>query len=374
MTNDLITVVTPTFGFDSPLRLSVLCSELREFTNLPFRHIVSDDGTNSQRVRDHQRKICTRHGAEWISNPGKPIYGVASNLNYLFSHVKTPWCYFVEDGVRPSLGWLEAAMDFIAKIGSKEWHGKRVGLAGFAPMYSYLLAWGKAFHTSLPTIKWVEPDYGKYSHPVLYEFYGPWNDGLWNWDRICDNVLDYCYTSPDWGNLPEHFEYFRRVMLLGLYPPHDPHDVTIHDKAKFLYWTFGAWPQRRRAYLSWYASPHPLINMDAFRAVGGFRDDATNWDNLLCQRMWKNGYLVMAVEGPPWLHLNGQGFRAFDDGMEPRRRNDHTDYSMIDYGMDTMKAAPQLAHDAGITLSVRREIEAQLEKINLDEIEGWPKA
>src|ERR1700691_1857671 len=124
MTTDLVTVCTATLG-DSYKHLGRSLEELRRFTKLPFRQIVSDDGSSNPDDQMRQRGVCERFGAEWTENPG-PTYGISYNLNWLCEKVKTPWVFIIEDAVRPSMGWLETAMDALERVGLKTWNGRKV--------------------------------------------------------------------------------------------------------------------------------------------------------------------------------------------------------------------------------------------------------
>ncbi len=361
MSTDLLTVVTTTVG-DSAGRLEHLCAELRRFTHLPFTQIICDDGTLSLDSRSKQRIIAGRHrDCLWTDNPG-PTWGVSYNLNHALSLVKTPWVYLVEDGLRPSWWWLETAIDAIYKIGSKRWQGFPVGMIGFSHVQDWQLAMGKAIPTDRRVIEWY-----RHSTDLCYDhFYGPWNDGYWCWKRLIPGLIETA-GSDQAGELVNEMAVFRGILADGFPSNPDP------EQQRWLWWLQGHWPLHRHAYCGWYPGAFMLVNMDAWRAVGKFRDGCTFFEGHLGTRMGMGGYLSLCCQSPLWLHQPNQGFKAQGQG-QARSPCDHRDTDEVfrqDFQGLSHMDAPNVRANAVISLDVQRAVNEELKDVQLDLFPGW---
>lgn len=347
-TLDLLTVVTLTVG-DSASALETLCAELRKFTRLGFRQIISDNGTISGEARQRQRDVACRHDAHYTENPG-PTYGIDANLNHALSLVKTPWFFLVEDGLRPSWGWLETARWYIENVGAREWQGFQVGMMGTSIIPSWLLSMGDA----IPGPSTFDDFYASRGEG----FYGDWNDGYWCWRRLADGVGRKCHVEgAGWLGEPS---LLRALVLNSLDPPGDIHDKDFPLKSRFYYWTLGFWPQVRSAALSWYASPPVIINTRMCREAGGFRNSCTFFEGHLGTRLARSGILSLRMETPPWLHLPGQGFaRAKTQSKAPQIYRDEYQIFLDDFGHGHLVAGNKVAL-VKIPLEVQRSINTEL--------------
>lgn len=317
MTNplaDQITVVTCTLG-DSASHLSRCLTELRQFTKIPFRQIVSDDGTADRSVCDRQRAVCEAHGAEWVENPG-PTFGISYNLNSVFGRVTTPWAFLVEDGLRPSLGWLETALDALGQVGLEEWNGRKVGALGMATSYEN---WHLAHPAVLPEGPGLGGTFDQMNQSIYEAFWGSsrhphWNDGLWCWARMEPRVYAAC-RSQEADSWPEVIQRTWRQPVLrremGGHPkwPGHPEHGWQHTSG---------WPRTRSC--CWVMGPSAwgLYNIEAWRKAGKFRDGCTFYEGHLGVRLAREGYLSVNCECPPWFHMSGLAFRCKDRQRTPR--------------------------------------------------------
>jgi hypothetical protein len=317
-----LTVVTATLG-DSYKHLGVSLRELRKFTKLPFRQIVSDDGSSNPDDQMRQRSVCEPNGAEWIQNPG-PVYGISYNLNWLCENVRTPWAFVIEDSVRPSMGWLETACDALERIGYRKWNGRTVGAIGMTTSFE---AWHLACANVIPCELGLEGFFdqnGDTQHDCFYgsEFHnGDWNTGYICWQAMHDQCLKTCQIPGHGDKWPE---IIRRTWR----------DPILRGEIGCMRWAqiqgnwgwqaLSGWPRTRGA--SWAMGPSAwmLLNLDAWRDVGRFRDGCTFYEGHLGLRMAKKGYLCINCECPPWLHMSGLAFRIKDHQKTPRH-HEHPD-------------------------------------------------
>ncbi len=310
MSSDLITVVTGTLG-DSCGHLSRVLTELRQFTKIPFKQIVSDDGTANAEVQQRQRAVCEAHGARWIEQPG-PVWGISYNLNYLFEAADTPWVFLIEDACRPGLGWLETALDALEKVGQKEWGGHRVGALGMSTSFEN---WHLACAKALPADLGLEGFFDKKTQTAYDIFWGSacypnWNDGLWCWQRMHQGCLESC-RDPQSNNWPEIIRRTWRDPILR-------HEVGSMMEIGGQWQSLSGWPRTRGC--SWAMGPNAwgLYNVEAWRDVGRFRDGCTFYEGHLGMRLAKKGWLSINCECPPWLHQAGLAFHVRDHHKGPR--------------------------------------------------------
>jgi hypothetical protein len=320
MTEKLVTIVTPTLG-DSAGHLNRQMIDLREMTSLKFRQVVSDDGTIDEGQRHRQRSICNIWGADWGENKCG-TYGISYNMNNLLEQVTTPWALLVEDGLRPSLGWLETATDAIEKIGSKKWLGHSVGMIGTASFNDWHLKLAGALPGNLSVMDFLHRTtaetysafWGSSDHPN-------WNDGLWCWKRMWPGFVKSCWSpeSESWPKTPAPWNFVHLVRY-GKLPEAEPSALTLPalgvfidgdaanlDQSRHLDFK-DVWPARRTAGPAWFPGAFALINMEAWRAVGKFRDGCPFFEGHFGIRLAKAGWLSLYTEFPPWLHYGGMGF------------------------------------------------------------------
>jgi glycosyltransferase involved in cell wall biosynthesis len=363
MTANEVTICTCTLG-DSALHLGTQLAELRRFTKRRFRQIVVDDGTADETMKCNQHKECLHNGALWLENLG-PTYGCSYSWNAALEEVQTPWAFLIEDGLRPGVGWLETALDFIAKIGNRSWHGHKVGMAGFSHIQDWTLRMAGVIPSDLSTMEW-------WKQQGYRDFYGSdWNDGYWCWPRIAGGLLANAEELTDEPLVAR--KIMQNAMEIPAEIKHDENFVKDHDNYKLS--TFpgkSRWPRFRSAKCDWYPGAFMLVNMDAWRAVGKFRDGCTFYEGHLGIRMGQHGYLSLAVEGPPFLHTPSLGFTAGPKvGKTPRLHLDVRDTFLADFGYDNIEA-PRLAN-AVVSLGTQAKINAELAKVELWMDEGWEK-
>ncbi len=318
-----IIVLTATLG-DSCSHLSRNLTELRQFTRLPFRQLVSDDGTANEGVKERQRAVCLAHGAEWVENPG-PVYGISYNLNHLFEIAEDlgyKWAFLIEDAVRPGRGWLETALDALERVGKREWGGRRVGALGMASSYEN---WHLACAGVLGPRATLGNTFDQHSGTTYEQFWGSadyphWNDGLWCWARLHPGTLDACN-----GDEAEHWpEIIKRTWR----------DPVRRGEVGGMRWT-GApfhgwqhtcgWPKTRG--VSWVMGPSAwaLHHLPSWRKAGRWRDGCTYYEGHLGVRLAREGILSLNCECPPWLHMSGLAFRVKDSQGKHPRHHEPTD-------------------------------------------------
>ncbi len=362
MTNSLITVATCTLG-PSGGRLDTYLGELRRFTALPFRQVVVDDGTESESSRMAQQMACDRHGAEWFENPG-PTYGISYAWNHALEQIRTPWAFCLEDGLRPSMGWLETAVDFVQRIGSKRWgpQQRRVGMAGFCHLQDWMLSLGDAW----PGGRDVMDVFRGENEDFLAS---GWNDGLWCWSRMLPGMQRSINSeaAERWTNDVAIF----RDLARGEVSPLIRHPTDI-EQAWQKWRLDNHWPQRRQAWCGWYPGAFMLVNMEAWRRVGRFRDGVTFFEGHLGTRMGMNGYLSLCVEGPPWLHTPSLGFKASGVGKNPRHHDDTREAFVRDFGEDSMDA-PNVLATGVVSIDEQMAVNAELAGVELFMDDRWKR-
>ncbi len=324
--NSFVTVATCTLG-DSAARLEILLSELRRFTDVPFRQVVCDDGTIDEDAKALQRAVCEKYNAEWCETQGG-VYGISYAWNTALDRVETPWVFCVEDGLRPGYGWLETALDAVQRIGDQPWgpHERRVGMMGT----SHIQDWNLGMAGVWPGVSAMDVFHGA-NQPFLEP---GWNDGLWCWDRMMPGVWDAVARSgmEDWER---DVAEFRGLLMTGN-PQWIPPDRCVRpyevDLARFKYDTRDRWPHRRRAGCGWYCGFFAMINLELWRSVGRFRDGCSFVEGHLGVRIGQAGHLGLCVEFPPWLHSPSLGFKANDFGKQPRDHKDTHETFVRDFG------------------------------------------
>jgi len=318
MTQDILTVVTATLGSTAG-NLAVSMEELRDYTDLPFIQIVSDDGTYDDTIKDRQRRVVQSfRGSLWTENPG-PIYGISYNLNYLFSLVKTPWAFVLEDAVRPGRGWLETAMDALEKIGTRKWRGHEVGGIGLTSSFDHweMQVAGMLGDNGLH----VNDFFGRVNHDTYNAFWGPdWNDGLVCWPRLLPKIKKECadLSSQSWH---EDIRRTWRDPLLRGELLTSPFKDTEHGRRAVM----DRWPATRRAWPSTSPGSWGLVNMDIWRKVNRWRDGCTFYEGHLGVRLAQNGYLSVNIHNPPWLHYPSLAFNSMNFGMGKNPRHHEPD-------------------------------------------------
>jgi hypothetical protein len=288
---------------------------LRQFTKIPFRQIVSDDGTRDPDVQRRQREVVEAHGAVWIEQPG-PTYGISYNLNWMFEQAGTPWVFLIEDACRPSMGWLETALDALERVGLKEWGGKKVGALGMTSSYEN---WHLACAKALPCQLYLDAFFDKKNQTIYDIFWGSavfphWNDGWWCWQRMHQGCLESCqdHQADGW---PEIIRTTWRDPILR----HEVGDMRWEEvQGTWGYQSHSGWPRTRRATWAMGPSAWGLYNVEAWRDVGRFRDGCTFYEGHLGVRLAKHGWLSINCECPPWLHQSGLAFHVRDNQKEPR--------------------------------------------------------
>lgn len=293
-------------------------SELRKYTKLPFYQIVSDDGTAYEGEKCKQQvAVQSFDDAQWTENPG-PVYGISYNLNHLFSLVKTPWAFVIEDGVRPGIGWLETAFDALERIGLRQWRGRTVGGIGLTSSFDH---WEMKVAGILGDALHVNDYFGRHSHECYNAFWGgSWNDGLICWPRILPTVKRACAdpSSESWHEVIRRT--WRDPLLRGelLAPKFKDMD---HDRRVLV----DRWPATRRAWPSTSPGSWSLINMDAWNKVGGWRDGCMFYEGHLGVRYAQAGYLNVNIHNPPWLHYPSLAFHSMAWGMGKLPRHHEPD-------------------------------------------------
>jgi hypothetical protein len=361
MTVDDITVVTPTVG-DSAGRLGILCAEMRRYTALPFKQIVCDDGTISPEQHEIRVSLIKHHGFEYFIHPG-PTWGISYNLNYALSQVKTPWAFLIEDGVRPGWCWLEVAVDWLNKVGSKTFAGLPVGCGGMSSIQDWNVAMSGL---------WDVTAVFNGDRSQFYAGGAPgWNDGFWCWPRIMAATVERC--RGDTSNWHGDLLHIKKIMLeqvdelkreLG-------HDFNI---ALQKWYGHDRWPRKRHVGEGRYPGPFLMINMDAWRAIGGFRDGCTFFEGHMGIRMQQHGFLTTVVESPPFVHCPSQGFSESGGARTPRHHEDTDDLFRRDFGYDHMQA-PNMPEVINKVISDEQRAQAarEMAEVNLDCPEVWRK-
>jgi hypothetical protein len=315
MNADLVTVVTGTLG-DSASHLSRVLTELRAFTHIPFRQVVSDDGSARTEYVLRQRAVCEAHGAEWTENPG-PVFGISYNLNHLMRQIRTPWAFIVEDSVRPGWGWLETALDALHKVGLRDWQNRKVAAVGMASSFE---AWHMAAARVLP---WggLPEFFDTLTAQSYASFWGSseypehWNDGYWCWKRMEPGTYASCadHAADSWP------EIVRRTWR----------DPVLRREIGAMHWTQipqgsyawqhrSGWPATRGAAWSYGPSAWCLVRKEAWEDVGGFRDGCTFYEGHFGVKLARAGWLSINCECPPWLHYSGLATRIAHEQRGPR--------------------------------------------------------
>lgn len=345
----MITVVTPTVG-RSARRLDVLLREMRKFTRLPFEQIVSDDGTLDEGAVREQEEVCKKYGAIHTRNFG-PSFGLPANLNHAADQVKTHWFYVVEDGVRPSWGWLEAIQSYLNKLEGKTFAGMRVSMVGVNHIEDYALALGGAIPQ--PQIDTFIPKPSQQRTKEAREcFYGDWNDGLWCWPRLLTTL-----RSIEPSSLGEEARDARAMLERVRTDPRHYSDA-LH------------WPYHRGAFVAY--APGGLIAVDTqvWRDLGRFRKDLSYYEGHLGVRIAKAGMMSLLLHGPLWLHSPSQGFsdpltHSMYQSREVKNLHPH-DVFQEDFGFKSVTAGMPLFFSQR-----HREAWLEIATIQADAVPEW---
>lgn len=344
----MITVVTPTVG-RSARRLDVLLREMRAFTREPFEQIVSDDGTPDEDAVREQEEVCQKYGAIHTRNLGP--FGLPGNLNHGMGQVTTPWGYIVEDGVRPSWGWLESVLSFLRKIEGRVFEGMAVGMVGVSHLEDYVLATAGAIPMPHPDTFWETAKQQR--TPEAREcFYGDWNDGLWCWPRLLPGLRS-------------------TEGLSGV--AKDVADRVQRDRANYAACAGdGLWPLQRRCSVAYAPGGLLLVNMGMWRDLGRFRQGCNYYEGHLGIRLAKVGHLSLWMNGPPWLHSPSQGFSdSLTHEMYRLRKVDSLhihDVFMEDFGFKNTTAGMPL-----ISSERHRRANDLLALIEVDAVREWDR-
>lgn len=345
MTNDLITVCTATLGNSSWERLRVLLPELRRFTCISYCHIVSDDGTINDEAVQLQRQVSLDNNAFHYVNPGP--YGVSFNLNFLLEKVKTPWAYLVECGLRPSMGWLEAAYAFIDQIHGKKFAGHEIGMVGVTHLQDWCCRLGGATPADASVMDWWQSNRPQ-SHIAHDQFWGNWNDGYWSWPRMQAYTEAACRS-------PESDSWYGE--------PAQTRDLVRQGQFSFKDY----WPKHRRPGIAWYPGAFALINMKAWREVGGFENEVTFFEGMFSVKAGLAGYVSLSLQAPPWLHRPSLCFSVADEGKFPRRHAGVNECFLAKFGVN-FGQAPELINKV-IDPTTQARINDELPEVPL--LPGW---
>lgn len=338
-----ILVVTATLG-DSCGHLSRSLSELRQFTGLKFRQLVSDDGTADRSVCDRQREVCRAHGADWTENPG-PVFGISYNLNHLFQTAMDQgcqWVFLLEDAVRPGWGWLETALDALSQIGNRLWgpEKRRVSAIGLSSSFEmWHLASAGILPTDLGLNEFFEPNFKSTFQACYDAFWGSarhphWNDGLWCWQRMHPGVLAACqdHKADGWPEVIRRT--WRDPVLRGEVGCMKWQDIQ-HQNVPGSWIAMSGWPVTRGASAAPLGpSAWALHNLKAWKEVGGFRDGVTFYEGHIGTRYSRAGYVNVNCECPPWTHWSGLAFRVKDQQRTPRHHIPVEEAFVRDFGCD----------------------------------------
>jgi hypothetical protein len=356
MSQNMVEICTCTLG-PSSNRLRVLISELRKFTNQDFIHHVMDDGTKDHFLTGEQYKVCKDLGSNWYTHG--PPYGISYAWNACLEKVTSEWAFCIEDGLRPGLGWLETALDFIDKIGNRKWSGKRVAMAGCSSLQDWLLCLGGAFGS--------RDVMDVFRNGAGAQFWGPWNDGLWCWSRMLPQIMKACEGDTiTWTNdVAQFLELTRGAMPDCLHP--------VEKEQRWQKWRLdGHWPTRRGAFCGWYPGFFALIHVPTWREVGRFRDGVSFLEGHLGVRLGIAGHLVLCLESVPFLHSPSLGFKASDFGKSPRHHEDTREAFLRDFGHDNMDS-PNILGNAVTPLDEQKRINEELAKVELWMHDEWRK-
>jgi hypothetical protein len=267
--------------------------------------------------------------------------------------------------LRPSFGWLETGVDFVDRIGDKEWCGHKVGMAGFASLQDWTLAMAGVW----PGVSAVEVFNGRRDN--FYAGGSPgWNDGYMCWRRLNAGLAAACHGDTSlWTRDLLQFKALFLDQIDDMRRLLHPMDF---EQAVQKWQLREHWPINRKATCSWYPGAFMLINMDAWRKVGRFRDGCTFFEGHLGIRMVTNGYLSLCVESPLFLHCPSQGFSAASQGKTPRDHRDVKTLFLEDFGYDNMDAPNELCNKI-IPPDKQKEINSELAKVELSLTHEWSK-
>jgi len=374
MSHDLLTVVTPTLG-DSCGHLNRMMLDLRFHTKLPFTQLVSDDGTLDEPCRHRQRVVTEMNGGIYLENPG-PVWGISYNFNYLLDQVRTPWAFLIEDGLRAQHGWLEAAVEAIARIGNKTWLGHPVGMMGFPAIESWQLAMAGALPTDLPWTAFVHRgECEPYSAFWGSARHANWNDGCWSMERLLPLLAPVCCSDTEDGWPVNGFDGFRDMVRAWAAGVEAPIPAKLLGVAPLQ-----TWPESRVAACGWFPGAFALVNMHAWRTVGRFRDGCPFFEGHFGLRLAQRGYLSLCLPGPPFCHFGSMGFHIVNlrQARTPRHHeatdgdNAH-DILFRDFGCNGpshQHVYEKVVHGA-FPLELQARINKELAEVELSIPKGW---
>lgn len=250
-------------------------------------------------------------------------------------------------------------MEWARNTGEAAWGGRRIGMTGATSMDALHLAMAGVFGEDRDPENYRQTTMS-YRKQIVDDFYGDWNDGLWNWDRLGPLLWDrFCKKSP---TTPLECRFRDLFHLLD--PPGDWNSPLFRERLAMIVnpnHLGGFWPRRRYTSCSYhYGSPLALINMELFKKVGRFRDYCWLYEGHLAMRFGLAGYLVCVTDLPSWLHLNYQAsYEAQTDAHHPRHQYVEEIFHK-DFGCGTLEAANLV--DKKISFSEQMKINKEFYK------------
>lgn len=338
-----VTVVTPTVG-DSAARLACLLHELQKFTSIPYRHIVSDDGTENDMLVGMQKGVCLSLGAEHVSNVGDS--GLAENLTHLCKLVDTEWVFIIEDGIRPGKGWLEYSVSAIERLRRTEVEGWSCAIVGFVHIEDYLLVLGNAVPSKYGSLPWLNRQVPPWERQK--EFLSDWNTG--NISRhslslVIRNKLRCGYS----GLLSDHpFLLTKAGLCSGLLNRESNRDAEGSGRPPDV-------PQ-----MTCQPSGLIAIHMPFLKSVNYFRRKCTYYEAHLSIVAAKQKKFAVLTDGPPFLHTASTGFSSPYCHTTPKSDQELSAAFMEDFGVTNDKAAT--VFDRIVPFPLQNKINAAIEE------------
>ncbi len=310
-----ITIATPTVGSSSG-RLKIMILQLRKFTGLEFKHIVSSDElhiSEAEEAVQQQRSVCMDTGVAFTRNPDP---GLGENLNHLMSVASSNWVAFIEDGVLPSDRWFEVMVDYLHGIQDMTFDGPegqvQIGMVAWPHVESKHLVPFYDIPSQVPVLDWIKKccaprmDILELYQQVTKDFYA--NDASWNKGNLTLGKIDAWFKAWHAGGWKDYGAEAEATLFNSQGIDAVPSRFGVHAPS-----------------VAMFPGGLIVVRRKMWEDVGGFVPKFIFYEGGLGTKMRASGkWISVTIPAPPFIHMRGLGSneitRRMLEGTDPRIR------------------------------------------------------